>query len=155
MAVSAGLAGCAESHKLSLRVTELEKFLRFVSSARTEIRYTALPVEELIRRHGGELALWKPCMESLEQGKSFSEAWNDGVRNSGKMGLTGRDRELLENFGSGLGVTDIEGQLAHCGLYEELTKKGLEEAKEEKGKKARLYQMLGFSAGLAAALLLW
>ena len=94
-------------------------------------------------------------MESLEQGKSFSEAWNDGVRNSGKMGLTGRDRELLENFGSGLGVTDIEGQLAHCGLYEELTKKGLEEAKEEKGKKARLYQMLGFSAGLAAALLLW
>ena len=155
MITAASLAGFTESRKLSLREQELERFLRFLSNARTEIRYASMPVEELVRRHGEGLALWRPCMDALEAGEGFSRAWNDGVRVSKGMGLTGKDRALLMSFGEGLGTTDLEGQMAHCDLYEGLIRCALEEAKGEKEKKGKLYQMLGVSAGLAAALLLW
>ncbi len=149
------LAGYMESHRLEMRVERLEEFLRFVSSAQTEIRFSALPVEQIVQRHGGDLEFLRRCGDCFEKGTDFLSAWQTGVNSCAKnSGFNEKDTELLKGFGRGFGVSDIDGQLSHCALYCELTAQSLKDAKEEKERKSRLYQMFGVFSGMAAALLL-
>ena len=86
-------------------------------------------------------------------GEIFFESWRQGVgKLKGQWALKG-DIELLLDLGKGLGISDLEGQLSHLKLNSELTKLRLEEARECKVKKGKLYQMLGLSLGITTALL--
>lgn len=144
-----------EARKLGVRVTQLEKFLAFLSCARTEIRYSALPVEQVVEKHGGGLCFLTLCAKYCRQGESFPAAWQKGVEEGTRgLGLQPKDLELIQEFGNGFGATDLEGQLSHCQLYIDLVGGELSQAKEEKAKKSKLYFMLGIFGGLAAALLL-
>jgi len=148
------LVGYMESHKLSVRVEQLEAFWVFITAAKTEIRYTASPVDEIVRRHGN-MRLFTLCTEYCQSGSNFSDAWSDAVANGTKgLGLDDKDISLIHDFGAGFGTSDVEGQLAHCKLYAELITARLENAKEAKNRKAKLYFMLGVFAGMAVALLL-
>lgn len=148
------LVGYMESHKLSVRVEQLEAFLVFITSAQTEIRYTASPVIEIIRRHGN-MHLFSLCMEYYQNGYNFSNAWTDAVSTGTKgLGLDDKDIALMRDFGLGFGTSDVDGQLAHCKLYTELTNARLENARESKKRKSKLYLMLGICSGTALALLL-
>lgn len=150
--IAAGaMAGYMESHRLTLRVEQLEKFMKFLSAAQTEIRFSALPVDQIVKKHGGGLPFLKACESCFDTGADFYTVWQDGVNRSG---LTGKDKDLLNSFGKGFGTSDTEGQISHCLLYSELTSLSLKEAKEEKDRKSKLYQMFGIFSGMAAALLL-
>lgn len=154
MIAASTLAGYMESHKLSLRVEQLEAFLRFITAARTEIHYTAAPVEEIVRKHG-DMPFLKTCAENCQNGSSFTESWAAAVESGAKgFGLLEKDISLLRSFGDGFGASDMDGQLAHCKLFAELTETQLEHAREEKNRKSKLYLMLGIFAGMAVALLL-
>lgn len=154
--IAAGaLAGYMESHRLAVRVEQLERFLRFVSCAQTEIRFSALPVEQIVQRHGSDLEFLRQCGDSFQKSGDFQSAWQAGVKGCAKSGgFNDKDVELLKGFGSGFGVSDTDGQLSHCALYYELTAQNLKEARGEKERKSRLYQMFGVFSGMAAALLL-
>lgn len=148
------LAGYAESRKLSLRVKKLESFLRFLEAAQTEIRFSGMPVQRILREHNMGLQFLACCAERCGGGQNFCSAWNASVADrAGTEGFFAADRELLVGFGGGFGATDTEGQLSHCALYSTLVQSNLEAAKEEKNRKSRLYQTLGVFAGLAATLL--
>ena len=142
-------AGFAESRKLSVRVERLEGFLKFLSAAEAEIRYTASPVERILARQGGGLDFQPGCLRAMEQGMNFQQAWEACAG----MGWNKTDAALLRDFGQGFGATDLEGQLAHCGLYERLAGERLEEARRERDVKSKLYRTLGVSGGIAAVLL--
>lgn len=134
---------------------QLEGFLRFLGAAETEIRFAALPVEEIVVRHGEELPFLRVCAARCENGERFTLAWRDGVRAVGReTGLSRADLSLLRGFGEGFGVSDTDGQLSHCALYAKLTEDNLKNAREEKTRKSKLYQTLGIFSGIAAALLL-
>lgn len=154
--IAAGtLAGYAESHKLTERVQQLEAFLRFLSAAQTEIRFSGLPVEQIIQRHGGELEFLRLCGESCLQGGYFIASWQAGVANGTKgRGLHSEDIALFNGFGEGFGASDVDGQLSHCAMYTQLVGERLKNAREEKEKKFKLYQMLGIFSGMVAALVL-
>nr|WP_319487961.1 stage III sporulation protein AB [uncultured Caproiciproducens sp.] len=144
-----------ESHRLAMRVEQLETFLRFVSSAQTEIRFSALPVEQIVQRHGSDLEFLRLCGSSFQKGVDFLTAWQTGVSCCAKnSGFNEKDIELLKGFGRGFGVSDTDGQLSHCALYYELTAQSLKDARDEKERKSKLYQMFGVFSGMAAALLL-
>lgn len=144
-----------ESRRLTLRVEQLEAFLRFLSLAQTEIRFTALPVEQIVERHGGELMFLQKCANECSLGKPFTVSWEESVNSQSKTGgFLPSDLELLKSFGSELGASDVEGQLSHCSLYSELIRESLKNAREEKNRKSRLYQILGIFSGMAAALVL-
>jgi stage III sporulation protein AB len=149
------LAGYMESHKLSVRVEKLEKFLRFLTSAKTEIRYSSMPVESIVQKYGEGLSFLADCAKRNSGGQGWPSAWNESVasRAAGE-GFSKKDLDLLYGFGGGFGATDTEGQLSHISLYLGLTAEALKSAKEEREKKSRLYQMLGTFAGIASALLL-
>lgn len=56
-------------------------------------------------------------------------------------------------FGEGLGVSDVEGQIAHCTLYAEKLEFLLRQARTEQTQKSKLYVTLGISAGAVLGLL--
>lgn len=144
-----------ESHKLEKRVAELEAFFSFLSSAKAEIRYSALPVERIVAKHGKKQKFLVLCSQYSQQGESFAQAWQHGLQEGmATTGLTRQDLDYIRDFGLGFGMTDLEGQLAHCQLYIEFIGKVLTTAREEKQKKQRLYLMLGLFGGIAAALVL-
>ncbi|WP_243577975.1 stage III sporulation protein AB [Clostridium minihomine] len=144
-----------ESHKLGRRVKELEAFFSFLSSARAEIRYSAMPVERIVEKHGKNQKFLALCSQYCRQGETFPQAWEHGIQDGmTATGLKAQDLDYIRDFGRGFGMTDLEGQLAHCQLYLGFISNALTEAREEKEKKARLYCMLGLFGGIAAALVL-
>lgn len=152
LVLGGSFAGYLASLKLSRRVQNLEYFLGFVQAAETEIRFSALPVREVVERHGAELAFLQRCAELGREGIPFDEAWRRSVRSA--EGFSEKDQELLLRFGEGFGASDAEGQISHCRLTMELLRRRLEEAGEEKKQKGRLYRMLGVLGSLGTALLL-
>lgn len=152
--IGAGLlAGYMESHKLTLRVEKLELFVRFLSSARAEIRYSSMPVESILQAHGEGISFFSR-LRDVSVG-SWNSAWREAVAKHAKNeGFAPKDLEMLEGFGAGFGASDTDGQLAHFGLYETLATSALKEAREERDRKSKLYLMLGIFGGMAAAILL-
>ncbi len=144
-----------ESRKLSVRVEKLTDFLRFLSAAKTEIRYSSIPVWSVVEKHGQGLSFLGLCSEKSARGDGWREAWESSVREEAAAeGFSKSDLELLNGFGAGFGSSDTEGQLAHFSLYAGLTAEALEKAKEDQSRKSKLYLMLGSFGGIVAALLL-
>lgn len=144
-----------ESRRLSLRVEKLERFLRFLNAAATEIRYSAMPVEKILRKHGSGLDFLAQCAQACSGGMDCSAQWRRAVDEKARSeGFAKGDMDLLRGFGEGFGTTDTDGQISHFRLYADLTASRLENAKEERGRKSKLYLMLGIFAGVTAALLL-
>ena len=110
-----------------------------------------MSVEEITERHGRSLYALAPYFHAVEQGKSFEQAWAAAAEN---RVLPPNEQELLRGFGGGFGATDLQGQLAHCTLYGELTRRELRAAEETYQKKGRLWRMLGVCGGAAGALIL-
>lgn len=149
------LAGYMESRKLGTRVRELEAFYSFLCLTREEIRYSRLPVERIIEKHGKNQKFLSLCTEYCHKGESFPQAWKHGM-DEGLLttGMSQEDIAYIRDFGLGFGASDTEGQLAHCQMYIGFISNALTHAREEKDKKAKLYFMLGLFGGIAAALLL-
>lgn len=153
--LAGSLAGFMESHKLSVRVESLELFLQFLSAAKTEIRYSAVPVMQILQKHGGKLFCLRECVRRCANGDGFEKSWERSIGCCAKCdGFTACDRELLLSFGEEFGASDTEGQISHLELFIGLFRTNLESAREERDRKSKLYLMLGIFAGLAAALLL-
>ncbi|MDD4807924.1 MULTISPECIES: stage III sporulation protein AB [Caproicibacterium] len=144
-------AGCLQSRKLRLRRDRAQDFLQFLSAAKAEISCTAAPVQDIVEHHGRKLDFLAPYFTAIEAGEPFTQAWQKASSDSS---LTPQERVLLRNFGEGFGATDMQGQLAHCTLYEELTRQELEESQKTYQKDGKLYRMLGVCGGLIFALVL-
>jgi stage III sporulation protein AB len=153
--MAGSLSGYMESRKLFVRVDSLELFLRFLSAAKTEIRYSAVPVVQVIKRHSSGFKFLEECVSNCEQGNGFAAAWKYAVTYCAKQdGFAANDIKLLLSFGEGFGASDTDGQIAHLELYSELFDTNLKSAREDRNRKSKLYLMLGIFAGLSSALLL-
>lgn len=149
--------GFLQSKKLTARTAFLEEYQRFLAELTLQIRYDSGSLQRIFEKLSGYRYLapvLKTCCQKMKEGLSFLEAWNQGIQKlSSDSGLLKGDLELLLDLGKGLGISDLDGQLSHLKLNEELSKLRLEEARESKAKKGKLYQMLGLSLGITTALL--
>lgn len=149
MAACAGI-GLVESHKLKERTVFLEGFIAFLNYSESHIRYGMCPVQELIFSCRRQLPVLEACAGYLEEGLAFPQAWSRSANEKG-----GKDSKLIREFGFGLGVTDLEGQLTHIRLYQKLTADRLRQAQDCLEKKGKLYRQLGVLGGISVALVLW
>ena len=150
---------CSGVHDNAVRlhgvVETLESFLKVIRLMETEMRFHALPLRQIIDKYCGDMDLLWQCHLLLKTGKSFDEAWKSGVAAGTKgSGLKLKDKRLIEQFGAELGHTDIEGQIAHCEVTAKLLEEQIEQAREEKKKKSKLFSMLGLFFGTGVALLI-
>ena len=158
MIVLTGAAvGYLQSKRLTARTLFFEEYQKFLSELTLQIRYDSSSLERILEKFSDYRRLapvLRICSEKIQEGNSFFESWRQGVGKLSKdNGLLKGDIELLLDLGKGLGISDLEGQLSHLKLNSELTKLRLEEARECKVKKGKLYQMLGLSLGITTALL--
>ena len=73
----------------------------------------------------------------------------------GEWGLFADDCALLRGFADGIGRSDVDGELRHCGEYRKAIDDHLQQAREELRVKGRLFMTVGVCGGLLTALLLW
>lgn len=155
--ISSVLMGIYISHKLSLRVEILRKYLSFIKYIETEIRYSAGLIYDLMKKYkttGTMKNFIDECCSNMEKGLSVSRAWELALlKTSVSSGLHSDDIEIIHSFGENLGKNDIEGQMAHCNLTNELINSCLNAAKDDKARKGKLYFMLCFFSGLCIILL--
>ena len=69
------------------------------------------------------------------------------------LNFNNKDRELLSSFVKVLGTTDIDGELSHIKMYQELFSEQYKLSKEDIKNKGKLYRMLGLFSGLAFVVL--
>lgn len=143
-----------ESHKLELRVEKLEAFLRFLSAACAEIRYSSMPVASILQSHSEGISFFSK-IKGEDAKKDWLSTWNGAVSEYAPgEGFSQKDVELLKGFGAGFGTSDTQGQLAHFSLYQNLASAALKGAREDRSRKSKLYLMLGIFGGISAAILL-
>ena len=156
-------AGVYASAALSRRAASCERLERLIGYMSMQIKYTAAPIQEILEQaaKGGEFQSLPFLAEAsilIQCGQRPDEALEEAVKEASRQGedwgFNEGDRELLFQFGRGLGKSDVDGQLAHCEAYRRLVEDRLQAAKGEATAKGKLYITLGVSAGLAVALLL-
>lgn len=149
--------GFSKSKQLSNRVEFLEQYIRLLSYIETQIRYSSECLVDLLMscEMDEKFSFINCCLDKVANGVSFSKAWYYGVQKIPKeTGLKCEDINLIANFGKGLGTSDIDGQVSHCELYKNLISENLSDARIQKQKKYKLYQMLGVCSGICAGLFL-
>ncbi|HIR03856.1 MAG TPA: stage III sporulation protein AB [Candidatus Scatovicinus merdipullorum] len=157
--LSGALTGLCASQRLTARVSFFEGFLAFLVRLQTQIRFNADDLSRLLatdEADGAVAVFLKECRQTAQtEDRNVMQVWPQAVDRIPKnTGLTSDDRKLLKDFSAALGTTDIDGQVAHCELYKTLAGARLEQAREEKAKKGKLYRMLGVFSGVCVSLLI-
>ena len=121
--------------------------------------YTAQPMPNLWRRLAqseafSAFSLVQDTAQGLPQA-DFAAAFSAAVdKAQGEGLLTAESRGILLEFADGCGRTDLDGQQAHVEYYRTLLVAQAEDARRTYAEKGRVYRVLGFTAGVAVALLL-
>lgn len=145
--------GCIFTKRLSQRLDFMSKLRVFISLLQTQIRYNSSDIYSLVISSAKSSDL--PLFSQDDIIEPFSEFWKAGIiNNQKKFGLNNSDLELLFEFGSGLGATDIEGQLSHLELYQSIFQKRLQECQSEFKDKSKIYRALGLFGGISTALII-
>ena len=148
-------AGYCMSKSLYRRRDFLKAFIVFLGRLATCIRYSSDNIFTLVNScaDSAELSCFRP--ETVVISQPFENIWNKCVLTIPKgYALKKADIDLLLEFGSQLGKTDVEGQLKHIELYRQLFEKQLEAAEDAIAKKSKLYKTMGLFVGTAAALMM-
>ncbi len=158
MIISSTMMGYLASHRLSSRVDFLRQYILFLNYIKTEVRYSAYTIYELLCRYKEESEFGSfidECKYNIESGNYFNEAWSLCTKRLPKCnGLTNKDKELILEFGNNFGSSDVSGQIAYCDLNIDFIERTLQQAQEEKEKKSKLYLLLGLSFGISLVLFL-
>ncbi len=160
--IAAGFAvgGCCAASFQNKKAKVIEDILLMISVTETQLRYTCLPVSELLKtlcennRLNG-LGFIKKCKEAVESGESFPAAWKSSIENEYALSRLLSDHSgYLIRLGCDIGATDIEGQLGSCEYYKQIFQKELVQREENAKKYSKLYPALGMMLGVSAAILI-
>ena len=144
---------------LRRRVIFLETCGRLLQALWQELSYTARPMTDLWRRLAqseafAAFSLVRDTAQGLAH-TDFAAAFSAAVEKAQGEGLVSAEsRGILQEFADGCGRTDLEGQQVHVAYYRNLLTAQEEEARRTYAEKGRVYRTLGFTAGVAVALLL-
>lgn len=141
--------------RLSTRTASLCRILESIRKIKMYISFGGYDVERVVSLGFEGATGFESFSDFSVADSTFCNMWNNCVdKIPSSTALSNDDRVLLKRFSEGLGVSDLDGQMANCELYIEIFSEKLKESKESENKKSRLYRVLGFSAGSAIALLL-
>lgn len=148
-----GFRRCAMLYK---RRQFIEDFIGFLNILKTKMRFSMSEIKQLISDTQDF-----PTLKSLyslfpgDNNVPLLTLWKSGIKKcAAESALSKADVNFLCEFALQLGSTDLEGQTEHIELYCTLCERRLNEAENDIKQKSKLYRMLGFFAGAAAALVI-
>lgn len=153
--VSLSLIGRYLSYRMTLRVNVLEKIVLMFTIISNEISYVCMPSDEIARllcknSDLKDLSFLKKCVNLIDSGKDFPVAWKMSLEDKNNiLFIRKKDVELLKAFGENFGLTDVEGQVSLCKLYEETLRLYYAEAIREKERFSGPATVLGLLCGIS------
>lgn len=138
-------------------MNELEWLHRLLLFLTGRIRYTAAPLQEVLREAAdGEFSRFPFLRKAAEcSTEDLLSTWEKGIEEyAPTAGLSASDVRLWKDVGGIWGRTDRESQRESARVCEERLEEQLREARKVSSEKGRLCLSLGLIGGLAAALLL-
>lgn len=155
MLLAASLAGFLICIRLKMRKSLLEKTVGFFESVRLKLRYSAMPVGEIIGSLAFSQAISLPlacdCRKLLDSGMDFPRAWEQSVKN--QTLYNSEEKEKLLFFGSLFGTSDLDGQITMTGMFIGVFEQLSKQAGEQSAKYADAAVYLGFFCGLGLFML--
>lgn len=127
--------GVTISLRLKKRALFLSETVMFISQVSMEIEFVSLPIFDILKKIAdgrccGCLDFIPLCIEGWERGEDFFCCWKSSVRNS-CLPMKDEERKRLENLGSLLGTSDVNGQKNMLSLYKGYFSSYYEKAKNE------------------------
>lgn len=144
--------------RLKRRACSLELLTRLCEQLAERIRYTAAPLEELLRSLAAatefETFCLLRCVRRQPLGDPRGALLEALVQSADELGITRDDRRLFEEFAADFGAADLMGEVQRCRQYAALFRERCEAAREDVRCRGRLYVTLGLCGGSALALVL-
>ena len=143
------------------RVSLLEMVILMITSGESRLRYSCLPVGDLLKALNenealSELCFIRTCREKVCFGMDFYTAWRESIESETEYcTLLGKSVKSLISMGSELGSTDLDGQLSCCEYYKKIFENDLEEQREKSIKYSKLFPSMGFLLGISAVILIF
>lgn len=150
------LFGIAKSEGLKKRIEWLELFKTSLSYIKEELRYSLIPVSQLIKKLS-KLEQFQKLMlyNELKLDYSFSFALNEAIEKIvTQNNLLEEDISIIKGFGESFGFGDLESQLSLCSRTVEQLEYNIKSAKDKYSNFGKLYKALGFSSGMIIVLLI-
>lgn len=136
--------------RLGRRERLLTEWKKLMAELRMEMVYSSRPLAQML----GEKTGFPFCRLAARE-PNFLFDPTAAMEEAGKALFSSKeDLELYLGFVRGLGTSDTKGQLDHIGLYEAMLAQHLEEAREQKTLKSRLYVVLGLFSGLTLCIVM-
>ncbi len=158
---SSGAMGVIIARSFSNQVNNLRQLITFIQVLESEIQFarTTLPqvLTAQVPQFSGVIGKFLRRLSIRLQegtGEPFPLIWEEGLAILGANGLPKSALEDLRSLGDVLGMSDSTEQGKHLKVLLHHLEQALQHAGEERDKQTRLWQYLGFSAGLLICLLL-
>lgn len=160
--ISSSFIGCYISKDCSKRPLQLRVLQGLIQVLENEIRFLSSYIPDAFKRiyklaDSPVTIFFTATVTNLEIDSSLSasQAWEMAISgNIYKTALNKEDMEILINFGSMLGNSDLEGQIKNIRFVLNQLNMQEKKAEENKRKNETLYKTLGFLGGLAVVLVL-
>ncbi len=140
--------------KMKNRVLYLEAFLRLIHFYKQTVFYNSPTIDEFCYSiyKSGEFSdlgfdKWVKTSSPLENLKA--------TIGSGKLSIPEADKLVIYEFISGIGTTDIKGQVSLCEMYIAIISERLSLAKEALRDKEKLYNSLGAFGSIFVLIIMW
>lgn len=156
--VSSSAIGIIKSINFSKRVYELELIIILIEKIKTYLRYNQLHTSEMIHElsecsNFDRLDFINDCSKKLKKDSNFPLIWEESISNS-KLSILSKDRRILIGLKDIIGARDIDGQLSGIDLALGIIQENLNDAKQVKSVKGRMYRNLGILLGLGLSILI-
>ncbi len=143
------------------QVRETEKFVRLLTAIQTQIEYTLMPTDKLLKTlcesaEFCDFSFVHTVKSRFDTGESLEDAWNGALKTyTVHSALEGGEIDLISAFSSAFGNTDKKGQSANCAFFIEQLEEKAKELRKTSQNTSRLYQALGVLSGVFLVILLF
>ncbi len=135
--------------------------MTFLQVLESEIQFARTTLPNLIatqaNQYSGEIEQFLQVLTTKLMactGERFADMWREATVTLGENGFPETVLEDLRTLGDALGTSDITEQSKHLKVILHRLEQALKVAEEEREKQTRLWQYLGFSAGLLIVIIL-
>lgn len=157
------LLGFYQASQLAKRPRQIADLIRMLQRLETEILYGFTPLPEALRSTGQSCvtavgALFVRMGAELQQtaGRSVQQLWGETLAAGWRELSLGRgEREILQQLGATLGLTDRDDQVKHLRLAVNQLHGEEELAKDEQKRYERMWKSLGLLMGALVVILMY
>lgn len=123
----------------------------------SSIRYCGADIYNVLKQENSNIKIEfiDDVLNYMQAELSVEESWESAVKLIPiNYGLLRDDKNIINQFGSKLGATDVDGQMKYCEYFKNVFSEKAEQLKNDYISKSKIYRSLGFFGGLAISIIM-